>query len=129
MHLFVQGAPKDQIRRVPSMSWLISHKPSNTNIVFDLGIRQDTHNYPPALYERMQRLVRAEIPQEVFSSLQEANINPRFRYRHGHILPPPLRSHRRSVPAGTRDQIDHRTGSKTFHLRCRDIARKWAFAL
>ncbi|KAE8364709.1 hypothetical protein BDV27DRAFT_157561 [Aspergillus caelatus] len=58
------------------MSWLISHKPSNTNIVFDLGIRQDTHNYPPALYERMQRLVRAEIPQEVFSSLQEANINP-----------------------------------------------------
>ncbi|KAE8377284.1 beta-lactamase-like protein [Aspergillus bertholletiae] len=76
MHLFVQGAPKDQIRRVPSMSWLISHKPSNTNLVFDLGIRQDTHNYPPTLYERMQRLVRAEVPQDVFGSLQALNINP-----------------------------------------------------
>ncbi|KAJ5774832.1 hypothetical protein N7457_009728 [Penicillium paradoxum] len=75
MHLFVQGAPKDEIRRVPSMAWLISHGPSKTNLVFDLGIKKDVQNYPPAVYERMKRLVHADVPQDVFESLEKGGLD------------------------------------------------------
>lgn len=76
MHLFVQDAAKNEIRRVPSMSWLISHKHCKKNIIFDLGIRQDVQNYPPTVYERMKRLVRADVPQDVFDSLEAARVDP-----------------------------------------------------
>lgn len=45
-HLFVQGAPEDEISRVLFMSWLVTHQDAlkTTRIVFDLGMRQDIHN-------------------------------------------------------------------------------------
>ncbi|KAF1809226.1 Metallo-hydrolase/oxidoreductase [Eremomyces bilateralis CBS 781.70] len=76
MDLFVQGSAPDDIRRVPSMSWLIEHQVTKRKVVFDLGIRRDIENYPPTVYERLQTVVKTEVPQDVFESLNKLHIDP-----------------------------------------------------
>ncbi|KAJ5601453.1 hypothetical protein N7510_010987 [Penicillium lagena] len=77
MHLFVKGASTENIRRVPSMCWLITHEPSQTKIVFDLGVRKDIENYPPAVHERLKTVILTDVQQDSITSLEQAGINPK----------------------------------------------------
>lgn len=73
--LFVDGAADDETLVCPSMSWLLTHKPSNTRLVFDLGLRRDLENYPPAVYQRLQSVVSAVVDEDVYSSLDAAGVD------------------------------------------------------
>ena len=59
------------------MSWLLTHSPSNTKLIFDLGSRKDTNSLPPAVYERVQTTVRVAVDEDVYHSLDSAGINPK----------------------------------------------------
>jgi glyoxylase-like metal-dependent hydrolase (beta-lactamase superfamily II) len=76
MELFVLGSDSTDVRRVPSMSWLIEHRPSNKKVLFDLGLRKDIQRYPPAVFHRLQTVVRSEVPEDVFDSLKKLHIDP-----------------------------------------------------
>lgn len=58
------------------MSWLITHQPTNTKIIFDLGLRRDIQNYTPGVYERLQTVVPVEIKDDAFDSLAKAGVDP-----------------------------------------------------
>ena len=73
MHLFVQDTDPGEIRKVPSMSWLIEHE-SGQRVIFDLGVRKDIENYTPAVYHRLQHIVKSEVLSDVFDSLNEVNL-------------------------------------------------------
>ncbi|OCT51769.1 hypothetical protein CLCR_08918 [Cladophialophora carrionii] len=75
MHLFVEGSKDDEVRTVPCMSWLIEHGASNQKIIFDLGMRKDIQNYPPAVYHRLQTAVGCEVPEDVFHTLERLQVD------------------------------------------------------
>lgn len=76
MNFFVRESPPDDIRKVPSMSWLIQHRDSGTNLIFDLGLRKDTQGYTPAVQRRLQTLIKAEVPRDVFDDLEQCCTDP-----------------------------------------------------
>lgn len=75
-NLFVAGADSDSNPLCPSMSWLISHGPSNRNVLFDLGMRKDIQNHTPAVYKRLQTVIKPSVTEDVFESLSERGLNP-----------------------------------------------------
>lgn len=64
----------------PAYAFLITHKAANgtsTSMLFDLGVRKDWENLPPALFNRLQKGgFKAEIKKNVIEILQEHNIAP-----------------------------------------------------
>ncbi|KAF9894346.1 hypothetical protein FE257_007849 [Aspergillus nanangensis] len=74
MQFFVQGANPNEVRKVPSMSWLIEHE-SGQRVIFDLGIRKDIDAYPPAVYHRVQHIVKTEVVSDVVDGLTEINLS------------------------------------------------------
>jgi glyoxylase-like metal-dependent hydrolase (beta-lactamase superfamily II) len=67
--MFVKGAEKGEIQPCPSMSWLLTHPPTGTNIVFDLGLPKDVSCLTPAVQERLRTLVTIEVKEDVFAGL------------------------------------------------------------
>lgn len=76
MCLYVHGSPDSDIRRVPSMSWLIEY-PSGQKVLFDLGIRKDIHKYTPAVHHLLQTVIKTEVPRDIYDSLAQLNLNSR----------------------------------------------------
>ncbi|KAF2404521.1 Metallo-hydrolase/oxidoreductase [Trichodelitschia bisporula] len=74
--LFVSGAPKNEINVCPSMSWLITHPPSGTRLIFDLGIPKDPTCYTPAIQKRITTVAKVEVREDVFDGLQRAGLDP-----------------------------------------------------
>ncbi|PAV16272.1 Metallo-hydrolase oxidoreductase [Pyrrhoderma noxium] len=75
-HLFVTSAPKTERNIVPSLSFLITHLNTDTRIVFDLGIRADIENYPELTRKRLSDVFKAQIPNDVPSSLKKGGLEP-----------------------------------------------------
>ncbi|EEP76996.1 predicted protein [Uncinocarpus reesii 1704] len=75
-NLFVEGASAEETLICPSMSWLITHAPTNSKIIFDLGLRRDIQNYPPGVYERLQSVVPVVVKEDVSDSLEKAGVDP-----------------------------------------------------
>lgn len=76
MKYFVAGSDPNDIRRVPSMSWLLEHEPTGQKVIFDLGIREDIEKYTPAVFERLQNVIKSEVPEDVYASLAQRCIDP-----------------------------------------------------
>ncbi len=74
---FVEGSAPEDIRRVPCMCWLIRHEASGKIILLDLGLRKDIENYTPAIYQRLQTKIKAEVPEDVYQSLDKLNVDPK----------------------------------------------------
>lgn len=75
MKYFVAGSDSNDVRRVPSMSWLLEHEPTGQKVIFDLGIRQDIENYTPAVFERLQNVIKSEVSEDVFASLSQKKVD------------------------------------------------------
>ena len=63
--------------RCPCYSFLIHHSPSNSRVLFDLGIRKDWENSPSGLVERIkQRGYVIEVQDNVVDILRENGVDP-----------------------------------------------------
>ncbi|PGH03580.1 hypothetical protein GX51_04006 [Blastomyces parvus] len=72
---FVHGATETLI--CPSMAWLLTHRATGANLLFDLGLRKDAHNYIPPVAERIRTgRVTISVPEDVFDSLARARVDP-----------------------------------------------------
>lgn len=74
-HKFIMGASPADVIRCPSLAFLLRHSSSNAQVIFDLGIRKDVENYPPAV-EALLKEMPVEIPQDVSESLEKGGIRP-----------------------------------------------------
>lgn len=75
-NLFVAGADAKSNPLCPSMSWLLHHGPSKRKILFDLGMRKDIQNHTPAVYRRLQTLIKPVVEEDVFETLLKRGLNP-----------------------------------------------------
>ncbi|PPQ68323.1 hypothetical protein CVT24_004805 [Panaeolus cyanescens] len=75
-NMFITNAQDGNITRAPSLSFLIQHPPSNSKIIFDLGIRKDIHNYPPKIQEWIKTTYPVHVSQDALESLTNGGIKP-----------------------------------------------------
>ncbi|KAF8884608.1 Metallo-hydrolase/oxidoreductase [Infundibulicybe gibba] len=74
--MFITNAPPG-MAVLPSLSFLLKHSLSQKLFIFDLGIRRDWENYPPAVVEWIQRIAnKVQIPQDVVESLAKGGTSP-----------------------------------------------------
>ncbi|KAL7949791.1 hypothetical protein V8C42DRAFT_221247 [Trichoderma barbatum] len=76
MYFFIQGAHIDEVRRVPCMAWLIENHCMKKKVMFDMGLQKDIENYTPAIFRRLQTIVNAEVPEDVFHKQVQMRIDP-----------------------------------------------------
>jgi glyoxylase-like metal-dependent hydrolase (beta-lactamase superfamily II) len=76
MQFFVQGADVDEVRCVPCMAWLIENHRLKKKVLFDMGLRKDIDSYPPAISHRLRTIVKFEVLEDVFDSLEKLQIDP-----------------------------------------------------
>ena len=72
--LFLQDADPDTAPLCPSMCWLIVHPPTNTKLMFDLGLRKDIQNYTPGVHHRLQTVISTVVEADVFDSLAAGHL-------------------------------------------------------
>lgn len=79
-HLFVTDADPDRRATVPSLAFLIRHEPSQTNLVFDLGIKRDLSGYAPAMSShiaaRQPAGAGADGDDDAAASLRKGGLDP-----------------------------------------------------
>lgn len=63
----------------PSMSWLIHHEPSDTYLIYDLGLPKDRDALSPFIKQRVQDIIRVDVQEDVYDGLRRLKIDPRFR--------------------------------------------------
>src|ERR1700761_1121675 len=73
--LFIDPCDPQEVRRCPSMSWLVVHRPTGKKLVFDLGIRKDPEGWPPVVFDRM-KTITVNVPQDAADSLRDAGLDP-----------------------------------------------------
>jgi len=74
--MYVTGTEKGEVQPCPTMAWLLHHSPSNTNVIFDLGLRKDITHFPPGVQDRIKSTFTIEVKEDVYDSLRAAKINP-----------------------------------------------------
>jgi glyoxylase-like metal-dependent hydrolase (beta-lactamase superfamily II) len=74
LFMFVAGEEPGKEQPCPSMCWLLQHEPSNTNLVFDLGIPKDLNCLTPIVQERVNSVIRVDVSVDVFDSLESHKI-------------------------------------------------------
>ncbi|KAH9480449.1 Cytochrome P450 monooxygenase mpaDE [Psilocybe cubensis] len=74
--MFITNAVSGMVTKAPSLSFLIRHSTRNENFVFDLGIRKDWENYPPAIVEWAKKTYPVDVKQDVVESLQKGGLQP-----------------------------------------------------
>ncbi|KAH8821988.1 beta-lactamase-like protein [Xylogone sp. PMI_703] len=73
---FINPHDSNAIHRCPSLAFYLFHPPTNTRIVYDLGLRRDVENYPPRIARRCTDGTRKiEVPQDVKESVEKGNIS------------------------------------------------------
>jgi glyoxylase-like metal-dependent hydrolase (beta-lactamase superfamily II) len=73
--MFVEGVDKSEVQPCPSMSWLLTHPPTGTNLVFDLGLPKDTTCLTPAVQERLKTLITIDVEKDVFDGLASFDLD------------------------------------------------------
>lgn len=73
---FVQDADPSTAITAPVLSFLIQHSTKTSEkFLFDLGLRKDWHNYPPAVVKLIETLI-VDVPQDVVESLAKGDLSP-----------------------------------------------------
>lgn len=70
---FVTTAGKGERHIVPSLSFLVHHRPSGTRILFDLGIRHDIHDVPQLYKYGISHALESD---DVCTSLEKGGLSP-----------------------------------------------------
>ena len=73
----LHGSSPTKSNMVPSMAFLLRHSQSNKKIIFDLGIRTDYQNFPPAILKIIQELIPVEVPIDAVESLRRGGLEPK----------------------------------------------------
>ncbi|KAI3618246.1 hypothetical protein WG66_005629 [Moniliophthora roreri] len=66
---FIDDGEPGDVPIGPSLSFLLRNTKNNKTVVFDLGIRKDWENYPPAVVQRIHDFFGVDVPQDVSESL------------------------------------------------------------
>ncbi|KAF9046664.1 Metallo-hydrolase/oxidoreductase [Panaeolus papilionaceus] len=74
--MFINNAQPGKVTRAPSLSFLIDHSPTNSKLIFDLGIRKDIHNYPPIIQKWIQTTYPVVVDQDALQSLSKGGLSP-----------------------------------------------------
>jgi len=76
--LYVNDPDPDIFHTRPSLSFLLRHHPSGKLIVFDLGVRKDFENCPPAVVELIKQgqVFTVAVDQDVKESLIKGGVDP-----------------------------------------------------
>ncbi|KAJ7584754.1 Metallo-hydrolase/oxidoreductase [Mycena floridula] len=74
-HFIVTASP-GAVSRTPSLSFLIQHSEKPQKFVFDLGIRKDIENFPPAVVKWLEEMYTVSTPQDVVESLAKGGLSP-----------------------------------------------------
>ncbi|TFK40569.1 Metallo-hydrolase/oxidoreductase [Crucibulum laeve] len=74
--LILSNATPGAITTAPSLSFLIQHSKNGHKLLFDLGIRHDWQNYPPAVVENIRMCNRVEVTEDVVQSLAKGGLSP-----------------------------------------------------
>lgn len=74
--LFITNAGENNTLLAPSLSFILHHSVTRASLIFDLGIRKDTHNYPPRTQERIRSTFTVRIPQDACDSLEKGGLSP-----------------------------------------------------
>ncbi|KAL0068430.1 hypothetical protein AAF712_004508 [Marasmius tenuissimus] len=90
---FIHDGKPGEVVAAPSLSFLLRHSKTGHKFLFDLGIRKDWENYPPATVRFIKNDPRIDVKQDVFESLQKGGLTP-AGYRHHLPIAPPLRPYR-----------------------------------
>ncbi|KAK6849023.1 hypothetical protein PG995_012856 [Apiospora arundinis] len=79
-HLFITDADPQKRSTVPSLAFLIQHGLSQTNLVFDLGIKRDLAGYAPAMSShiaaRQPTGAGADADDDAGASLRKGGLDP-----------------------------------------------------
>lgn len=73
LHLFVAGASPSEISVCPSLAFFLRHSESKSQLVFDLGVRRDLENVPPAIRAALEQWP-VDVPQSVTESLTKGGV-------------------------------------------------------
>ncbi|KAK7056828.1 hypothetical protein VNI00_002545 [Paramarasmius palmivorus] len=73
---FIEDGKPGEVLIGPSLSFLLRNNKNNKTFVFDLGIRKDWENYPPAVVQWCHDFFGVEIPQDVSESLIKGGLKP-----------------------------------------------------
>ena len=69
--MFITNATPGKVTTAPSLSFLLNHSTHDQKFVFDLGIRKDSENYPPAIVEWIKTTYHVHVQQDVAESLHK----------------------------------------------------------
>ncbi|KAJ3802517.1 beta-lactamase-like protein [Lentinula aff. detonsa] len=75
--IFLDNAAPGSAILAPSLSFLLHHSKTDKKLVFDLGIRKDIENAPPAVQEWIVAAsFHTSVPQDVTESLTHGGLSP-----------------------------------------------------
>jgi glyoxylase-like metal-dependent hydrolase (beta-lactamase superfamily II) len=74
---FIDPCDETAVHKAPSLSFFLVHQPSGTKLVYDLGMRKDWENYPPAIEIRIATGVRKiDVSVDVRDSVVSGGVDP-----------------------------------------------------
>ena len=76
LDIFITNAKQGAVETAPSLSFLIQHSKRREKFIFDLGIRKDWENYPPASIKWIKEVFSVNVPQDVVESLAKGGLTP-----------------------------------------------------
>ncbi|KAG7088461.1 hypothetical protein E1B28_012450 [Marasmius oreades] len=74
--VFIDDADPNEVITSPSLGFLLRHSNTGHKFVFDLGIRKDWENYPPAAVQWIRQVFPSRVPQDAIESLQNGGLSP-----------------------------------------------------
>ena len=74
--MFITPAIPGKVTTAPSLSFLLVHSGNEQKFIFDLGIRKDWQNYPPATVDWVERVYPVRVDQDVVESLAKGGTSP-----------------------------------------------------
>lgn len=74
--IFITNAKPGAVDTAPSLSFLIQHSKKPEKFIFDLGIRKDWENLPPASVKWIQEVFSVDVSQDVIESLAKGGLSP-----------------------------------------------------
>ncbi|KAH8597555.1 beta-lactamase-like protein [Bisporella sp. PMI_857] len=76
-HFFCADQYDQNVRNtVPSMSFLLYHEPSQTHVIFDLGMRRDLDAYPSSIHSHLRTRLPIQTIPDVSESLRRGGLEP-----------------------------------------------------
>ena len=73
----LDNARDDERIDLPAFSFLLQHNETHKTFLFDLGIRKDWHNLPPAYVKRIKQIgFHVEVPQDAIYALARGGLRP-----------------------------------------------------